>query len=57
MANWIKSAIEHPGALTKKADKANESPMTFASQHKGDPGVTGKQARLAVILRGLKKAK
>lgn len=54
--NWIKGAIKHPGALTKKATAAGESPMTFAKQHKGDSGKTGRQARLAVVLRGLHKA-
>jgi len=57
MANWIKGAIKHPGALTKKAKGAGESPMAFAREHKGDSGTTGKQARLALTLRGFHKKK
>lgn len=55
--NWIQGAIKHPGALTKKADKAGETPSQFASKHKGDSGKTGKQSRLAIVLKGLHKAK
>lgn len=54
--NWIQGAIKHPGALTKKAKKAGESPMEFAGEHKGSKGTTGKQARLALVLKGLHKA-
>jgi len=54
--HWIAGAIEHPGALTKKAHAAGESPMAFASAHKGSSGRTGKQARLALVLKGLKHA-
>lgn len=54
---WIQKAIKHPGALTKKAKKAGESPMEYASEHKGDKGKTGKQARLALTLRKLGKHK
>jgi hypothetical protein len=57
MANWIKGAIKHPGALTKKAHAAGESPMAFAREHKGSAGKTGQQARLAMTLRGLARAK
>ena len=49
--HWISGAIKHPGALTRKAKAAGESPMTFAREHKGDSGTTGKQARLAITLR------
>lgn len=48
--NWIAGAVEHPGALTKKAKKAGMSPMAFANKHAGDSGTTGKQARLAKTL-------
>lgn len=54
---WIQGAIKHPGALTKKANAAGKSPMAFASAHKHDSGKTGKQARLALVLKGLHKAK
>jgi hypothetical protein len=53
--NWIKGAIKKPGALTKKANAAGQSPMAFASAHKHDSGKTGAQARLAMTLRGLHK--
>jgi hypothetical protein len=49
--HWIAGAIKHPGALTRKAKAAGKSPMEFASEHKGDSGTTGKQARLALTLR------
>ena len=53
--HWIAKAIKHPGALTAQAKKAGESPMQFAEQHKGDSGTTGKRARLAITLRGMRK--
>ena len=52
--NWIAGAIKHPGALTKKATKAGMSPMAFAHSHAGDSGTTGRQARLAETLQGLR---
>jgi len=59
MANFIKGAIKRPGALTKKATSAGESPMQFAAEHAHAPGLTGKQARFAMILQGkpISKAK
>lgn len=53
MANFIKKAIKHPGALTRKAKAAGQSPMAFAQKHKHDKGQTGRQARLAITLRTL----
>lgn len=52
---WIAGAIKHPGALTKKAKAAGESPMTYAHEHAHSKGRTGKQARLALTLRGFHK--
>jgi hypothetical protein len=52
---WISSAIKHPGALTRKAKAAGESPMAFAREHKGSSGTTGKQARLAITLSHMRK--
>ena len=52
---WIAKAIKHPGARTKKANAAGESPMQYAEKHKGDKGTTGKQARLAITLRGMRR--
>jgi hypothetical protein len=48
---WIKDAIKHPGALTKKAKKDKESPMEYAKEHKHSSGKTGKQSRLALTLK------
>ena len=53
MANWIKGAIKHPGALKRKAKAAGMSTGAFAQKHKHDSGTTGGQARLAVALRTL----
>ena len=53
--NFIAKAIKHPGALTRKAKAAGESPMEYAREHRGDSGTTGKQARLALTLRKLRK--
>ena len=55
--HWIAGAIKRPGALTKSAHAAGESPMAFAAEHKGDSGTTGKRARLALTLRGLHHGK
>lgn len=51
--HWISGAIKHKGALTRKAKAAGQSPMTFAHEHEHDSGTTGRQARLAVTLRGM----
>lgn len=57
MANWIAGAIKKPGSFTKQADAAGKSVSEMAQEHKGDSGKTGKRARLAIILKGLSKAK
>jgi hypothetical protein len=54
---WIAGAIKHPGALTKKAKAAGQSPMAYARANKGAKGRTGKQARLALTLRGFNKSR
>lgn len=51
--NWIKGAIKHPGALTRQAHAAGQSPRAFAATHASSPGVTGKRARLALALIGM----
>lgn len=51
--HWISGAIKHPGALTRQAKAAGESPMQFAEQHRHDKGTTGRRARLAITLRGM----
>jgi hypothetical protein len=55
MANWIAGAIKHPGALTKSAKAAGESPMAFAHDKAHAKGKTGQRARLALTLQGLRE--
>ena len=50
---WIAKAIGHPGAFRKKAEAVGESTREFASEHKGDSGKTGAQARLATTLMSM----
>lgn len=52
MANWIASAIKHPGAMTRKAKKEGVSNKTFEQEHKGESGTAGREARLAITLGG-----
>lgn len=47
---FIQKAMKHPGALTKKANTAGETPMQFAKAHEHDSGKTGRQARFAEML-------
>ncbi len=54
MANWIAGAIKHPGAFTKKAKAAGESTSKFAQEKQHASGTTGRQARLAMTLAGLR---
>ena len=53
---WISKAIKRPGALARKAKAAGMGTMAFARARKGAKGLTGRQARLAVTLRGPKVA-
>ena len=55
--HWIKDAISHPGAFTKKADKAGKSVSAFAHEKQHAGGKLGKQANLALTLKGLHDAK
>lgn len=60
MANdphWIEHAHLHKGAFGKKAAAAGESTSAYAKKESGASGKTGRQARLAVVLSGLRKAK
>lgn len=56
MADWIKGAVKHPGALRRAAAKAGESTREYAENHKGESGKAGKRSRLAITLMGLKKS-
>ena len=53
--HWIQKAIKHKGALTRKAMRANMTPLEFAYRHRKDKDVTGSQSRLALTLRGFHK--
>lgn len=55
--DWIKGAIKHPGAFKAKAKAAGMSTKDYANKEKGASGTTGKQARLALTLMGMKKGK
>lgn len=51
---WIKAAVSNAhGQFRAKAEAAGESTKEFASEHAGDSGKTGKQARLAETLMGM----
>lgn len=57
MSKWISKAIKHPGAMTAAAKKEGVSNSAYEQEHKGDSGTSGKRARLALVLKGLRKAK
>lgn len=58
MGKWIKKATANAhGQFRAKAERAGESTHAFAEEHKGDKGVTGKQARLALTLMGMHRNK
>lgn len=53
---WIAKATSNAhGQFAAKAKAAGESTRAYAEEHKGDSGKTGKQARLALTLMGMKK--
>lgn len=54
---WIKDAIKRPGAFRAKAKRAGETVHQLAVEKRRAPGVLGKEARLALILEGLRKRK
>ena len=43
--------VKRPGALTKKAHSSGESTSQFAKSHYHSKGLTGEQARFAVIAK------
>ena len=49
------SVIRHPGALTRAAKRAHESNSQYEEAHKGDSGVAGKRARLALTMKSWNK--
>ena len=54
---WIQKAIKHPGALRAKlgAKEGEPIPAKKLAAAAKKPGATGRQARLAQTLKGLKK--
>ena len=51
---WVQKATANAhGQFRRKAEAAGMSTAAFAKAHEGDPGKTGKQARLAETLMGL----
>lgn len=57
MANFIKSAIKHPGAFKAEAKSAGMSTNKFAQKEKHAKGVLGRRARLALTLSKMRKKK
>lgn len=55
--NWIKKAVpdSRKGVFRKKAEAAGKTTREFASEHSGDSGTLGKEARLAQTLMGMGK--
>ena len=50
---FIAKATENAhGQFRAKAEKAGKSTREFAEEHRGSPGLLGKQARLALALMG-----
>lgn len=53
---WIDDATKHAhGQFREKARKAGMTTRAYAEKMKGAGGKTGKQARLALTLMGMKK--
>lgn len=53
---WIKAATAGAhGQFKKKAEEAGKSTKEFAEEKASAPGKTGKQARLAETLMGIKR--
>lgn len=58
MGNWIAKATSNgKGVFRKKAQKAGKSTSEYASEHAGDNGKLGKEARLAETLMGMHHGK
>lgn len=49
--------VKRPGAFTAKANAAGKSVPEYAQEQKDAPGLTGKQARLALVFEGFARAK
>lgn len=57
MANWIKSAIKHPGALHRAlgVKKGKKIPKSMLKKHEHDKGKMGKRVRLAESLAKMRR--
>lgn len=57
MANWIKKAIKHPGALHKElgVPEGKKIPKKKLDKAAKKGGIEGKRARLAETLRSFNK--
>lgn len=59
--DWIAGAVKHPGAFTKKADKAGMTPSAFAKKVTANPSkysaTTRKQANLAKTFGKMRRGK
>ena len=57
--NWIKGAVKHPGAFTKKAKARGLSVAAFAAKVRANPDryddTTVRQANLAKTLRKMSR--
>lgn len=47
--HFMATAVKHPGALRRKAKAAHMTTSEFAHKHEHDKGITGRQARLAIV--------
>lgn len=52
-ADFIQTAVKHPGAATAAAKAEGLSVHDWAVKHQHDPGTTGRRARLALTLEGM----
>lgn len=57
MADWIKGAVKHKGALHKElgVPMGKKIPESKLEKAEKSPGKLGKRARLAETLKGFKK--
>ena len=57
MADWIKGAIKHPGALHRDLGipQGQKIPQRKLKQAEQAGGLTGRRARLAETLRAMRK--
>lgn len=52
-SKWIQGAVKHPGVFSAAAKKAGMTTHAYAEAHKGDRGVLGRRARLALTFEGM----